>query len=76
VFSFLFTPIGRYLVLGFAILLVLSSIYWKIREDAVADIEAAATADVLKRTQDALKAGDSIKLTPDRLREPDRNERD
>ena len=75
-FSLLFTPLGRYLVLGLAILLVVSSIYWKIRADAVAEIEAAATADVLKRTQDAVRAGDALNLSPDRVREPDRNERD
>jgi hypothetical protein len=57
-------------------LIILAGVYLKIQADAVAEIEATATADVLKRTQDALRAGDSIKLTPDRLREPDRNERD
>jgi high-affinity K+ transport system ATPase subunit B len=76
VFSLLFTPIGRYAFIAALILVVLGSVYFKIRADAVAEIEAAATADVLKRTQDALRAGDSIKLTPDRVREPDRNERD
>ena len=75
-FSLLFTPIGRYAFIAALILVVLGSVYFKIRADAVAEIEAAATADVLKRTQDALRAGDSIKLTPDRVREPDRNERD
>jgi high-affinity K+ transport system ATPase subunit B len=76
VFSILFTPIGRYAFIAALILVILGSVYFKIRADAVAEIEATATADVLRRTQDALRAGDSIKLTPDRLREPDRNERD
>ena len=50
--------------------------YLKVRSDAKAEIEAAAQADVLRRTQDALRAGDTINVHPDRLREPDRNARD
>ena len=75
-FSLLFTPIGRYAVIGAAILIILGGIYFKIRADAVADIEVAAQADVLRRTENAIRSGDSLKLTPDRLREPDSNERD
>ena len=75
-FSLLFTPFGRYIAIAVAILVILGGIYLKIQADAVAEIEAAATADVLKRTQNAIRAGDAIKLTPDRLRDPDRNERD
>jgi high-affinity K+ transport system ATPase subunit B len=76
VFSILFTPIGRYAFIAALILVVLGSVYFKIKADAVAEIEAAATADVLKRTQNAVRAGDALNLSPDRLREPDRNERD
>ena len=50
--------------------------YLKVRSDAKAEIEAAAQADVLRRTQDALRAGDTIDVHPDRLRESDRNARD
>jgi len=76
VFSLLFTPIGRYAVIAVAVLIILGGIYFKIRADAVAEIEAAATADVLRRTENAVRAGDSLKLSPDRLRDPDSNERD
>ena len=75
-FSLLFTPIGRYAVIAVAVLIILGGIYFKIRADAVAEIEAAATADVLRRTENAVRAGDSLKLSPDRLRDPDSNERD
>ena len=50
--------------------------YWKIRADAVAEIEAAAQADVLRRTQNALTAGDAIGTSPDKLRQSDGNARD
>jgi hypothetical protein len=76
VFSLLFTPIGRYAANAVAVLIILGGINIKIRADAVAEIEAAATADVLKRTQNAIRAGDSLNLSPDRVRDPDRNERD
>jgi len=76
VFSLLFTPIGRYIAVGVAVLLLISGVYLKIRADAAAEIEATATADALKRTQNAITAGDSLNLSPDRLRDPDRNQRD
>jgi hypothetical protein len=74
--SLLFSPLGRYIAIGGVILVALFGVYLKIRSDAVAGIEAAATADAMRRTQDALRAGDSINLAPDKLREPDRNTRD
>lgn len=76
VFSLLFTPIGRYAAITVAALVILFGIYVKIQDDAVAQIEASATMDRLRRTENALRASDSLKLTPDRLREPDSNERD
>jgi hypothetical protein len=76
VFSLLFTPLGRYLLIGGIIVVVIGGAYLKIRADAVAEIEAAATADALRRTNDAIRAGDLVPVSPDRLRERDRNERD
>lgn len=75
-FSLLFTPLGRYIAIGGIIVMVMLGAYWKIRSDAVAEIEAAAKADVLRRTQDAIRAGDSVDISPDRVRESDRNRRD
>lgn len=75
-FSVIATPLGRYILIGGAVILVLFGVYVKIRDDAVADIEAAATTDVLKRTTNAIRSGDAVDLSPDRLREHDRNERD
>ena len=74
--ALLFSPLGRYLVIGGVVLAVLVGGYFKIRSDAQAEIEAEAQADALRRTQDALRAGDAIDIRPDRLREPDRNARD
>jgi hypothetical protein len=74
--ALLFSPLGRYLVIGGIILALVGGAYFKIRSDAQAEIEAAAQADALRRTQDALRAGDAIDVRPDRLRETDRNARD
>jgi hypothetical protein len=74
--ALLFLPLGRYLVIGGLIAMVLGGIYFKIRSDAVAEIEAAATVDALRRMEDAVRAGDAIDLSPDRVRDPDRNNRD
>ena len=74
--ALLLSPIGRYLMIGGLIVTAIGSFYLKVRSDAKAEIEAAAQADVLRRTQDALRAGDTVDVHPDRLREPDRNARD
>jgi high-affinity K+ transport system ATPase subunit B len=53
-----------------------SCIIYKIRADAIAEIEAKATADVLRRTQDAVRAGDAVDTSPDRLLQSDGHKRD
>jgi high-affinity K+ transport system ATPase subunit B len=55
---------------------VLGGIYYKIRADAVAEIQAEAQADVLRRTQNAIHAGDSVTDDPAKLRERDKHQRD
>ena len=76
VFSLLFTPFGRYIAAGGVLVLVLFAGYVKIRADAVAEVEAAATADALRRTADAIRAGDTVDVSPDRLRNADGHNRD
>ena len=76
VFSLLFTPLGRYAVMAFIAVAVLSGVYYKIRRDAVAEVEAAATADVLRRTGNAIRSGDAVNTSPDRVRDPDQHRRD
>lgn len=73
---FLLTPIGRYVAIAAIIVVVLGGIYYKIRADAVAEIQAAAQADVLRRTQNAIHAGDSVADDPAKLRERDKHQRD
>lgn len=75
-FSLLFTPMGRYLLIGGLVFAVIIGAYVKIKSDAVAELEAAAMADALKRTSDAIRAGDSVRVDGERLRDPDRNQRD
>ena len=75
-FSLLFTPVGRYLAIGVAAMVVLGGVYFKIRADAIAEVEAVATADVLRRTQNAVTAGDAVDVTPDGLLKSDGHRRD
>ena len=75
-FSILFTPIGRYAIIAAIVVLTLSGVYFKIRSDAIAEVEAKAVADVLRRTQDAVRAGDSVDVTPDGLLKSDGFRRD
>ena len=72
----LFSPLGRYILIGGAVIMVLGGVYLKIRADAIAEVQAAATADALKRVQNAITAGDAAAISPDRLLENDGHRRD
>ena len=74
--AFLLTPIGRYIAASVVIIAVLFGVYLKIKSDAVAEVEAAAKADILRRTQNAVRAGDSVDNSDSGLLKPDRNRRD
>lgn len=72
----LLSPLGRYILIGGAVIMVLGGVYLKIRADAIAEVQAAATADALKRVQNAITAGDNAAVGPDRLLENDGHRRD
>lgn len=75
-FSLLFTPLGRYAIIGGLVIMTAFSVYMKIRSDAVAEIEAKATSDALRRTQDAIRAGDAVDTSPGGLLKSDGHRRD
>ena len=75
-FPLLFSPLGRYILIGGAALMLLGGVYLKIRADAVAEIQAAAQADALRRVQNAITSGDNAVVSPDRLFESDGHRRD
>ena len=75
-FSLLFTPVGRYLAMAVAVVVVFGGVYFKIRSDAIAEIEAKATADALRRVENAVRAGDAVDVTPDGLLKSDQYKRD
>lgn len=74
--AFLFTPIAKYLIIALVTLAVCGGLYWKIRSDGASDVVIQATSDALQRTQDAIRAGDSIDTSPDGLRKSDGYRRD
>ena len=75
-FSLLFTPLGRYIAIGLLVIGLTSCVIYKIRADAIAEIEAKATADALRRTQNAIRAGDAVDISPDRVLNSDGHRRD
>jgi len=72
----LFSPLGRYLLIGGVVIMALGGVYLKIRADAIEDMKAKAQADIIERTKDALDAANSVDLNPERLRESDGHRRD
>lgn len=74
-FSLLFTPIGRYAAIAMLVIGLTSCVIYKIRKDAVAEVEAKATADALRRTENAIRSGDSVDLSTGGLRQPDKFQR-
>lgn len=75
-FNLLFTPLGRYAIIGGLVIMTAFGVYMKIRSDAVAEIEAKATSDALRRTQDAIRAGDAVDTSPGGLLKSDGHRRD
>ena len=75
-FSLLLTPVGRYVVFALAAVVLVFSTYMKIRSDAIAGVEAAATADALRRTENAVTAGDAVDTSPGGLLKSDGHKRD
>lgn len=75
-FSVLFTPIGRYsVIIMVGIALCMYGIH-RIKEEAIAKVEAAAVSDVLRRTENAVDAGNAVDVSSDGVRKPDANRRD
>ncbi|KPK04503.1 MAG: hypothetical protein AMJ56_17370 [Anaerolineae bacterium SG8_19] len=74
--SFLFSPITRLAGWVMAAIAVIGFIYGKGRRDARNKIEGDSNADALRRTQNAIRAGDAVDTRPDRLRENDGHRRD
>lgn len=72
----LFSPLGRYILIGGLVIVALGGVYVKIRSDAINEVKAQATSDALKRTQDAIAAGDNAAVSPDRLLQNDGHRRD
>lgn len=72
----LLSPLGRYILIGGIVIVVLGGVYVKIRSDAINEVKAQATSDALKRTQDAIAAGDAAAVSPDRLLQDDGHRRD
>ena len=73
--ALLLTPIGRYLIAGISVIIILSGLYLKIQHDAEADMRARAVEDALRRTENAENAANRVPTDPNRVRDPDVNER-
>lgn len=73
---FVFTPLTKYVAIGVTILVIAAGAYHKIASDARREVEQRATEDALRRTQDAIRAGDAVDLSPNSLRKPDGHNRD
>ena len=72
----LISPFARYIAVGVLLVAMVGVVYVKIRSDAVEADRARLTSDALKRTQDAIAAGDNAVVNPDRLLEDDGHRRD
>jgi len=76
VFSLLLTPFGRAAAVVVVLTLAFGGLYVKIRSDAIAEVQAKATADALGRVQDAVRAGDSVDTSSSGLLKNDGHRRD
>lgn len=74
--NLLFTPIGRLIALTLLAISLTTYGIHKIRSDAIAEVEAKATADALRRVENAVRAGDAVDVSPDGLLKSDGHRRD
>jgi hypothetical protein len=74
--SYLISPVGRYLAVAALAMMVLGTVYVKIRSDAISETIALSDKEALRRTQDAIAAGDSVDVSPERLLEDDGHRRE
>lgn len=70
------SPIIRWAGAVLGVMGAIAMVYGRGRRDAKQKIEAENNADILKRTQDAVAAGDAVSRDPSRLRETDGHRRD
>lgn len=70
------SPIGRALAAAGVAIVAVLAIYTKGKREGRFEERADAQADALKRTSDAIRAGDHAAVTPDRLRDNDGHRRD
>lgn len=73
---FLSSPFGRALIGAGAAIVAVLAIYTKGKREGRFEERADAQADALKRTSDAIRAGDRAAISPDRLRDTDGHRRD
>lgn len=73
---FILSPIGRYVAAFAVVAAILGYVYVDIRSDAISKTIALSDKDALRRTQDAISAGDSVDRDPERLLESDGHRRD
>lgn len=70
------SPIMRWAAAILGVLAAVAAVYGRGRRDAKQKLEAQNNADILKRTQDAISAGDAVNCDPSRVRENDGHRRD
>ena len=75
-FSLLFSPVGRVVVLLMLVVGLTTYGIHLIRQSAIQEIERKATEDALRRVENAVRAGDAVDTSPDRVRESDGHKRD
>lgn len=75
-FSLFFSPLARYVAAFIAVFVIVLYGIHAIKKEAVTEIEANAAKDSLRRTQDAVRAGDAVDTSPDGLLKTDGHRRD
>lgn len=66
--AFVFSPIGRWLVILLVCSVAAGVFVHKIRSDAVSGVEAKSLTNTLERVDNAIRAGDALPPDPDRVR--------
>jgi len=72
----LFSPIGKIVTAVLLAVILAGGLYMRVKSDAEANLRSRLQAEELKRLGDAVRAGDAVDVSGDRLLADDGHRRD
>lgn len=76
ILAWFLSPIGRYVAIFLTVAVVLGGLYWNFRSAIRSEVQTEIMQESLGKITDAVRSGDAVDNSPERLRAPDKSCRD